>query len=101
MNPVMRGMNGMPHMQGVQSMQQMPAQANIGVGTVNHLNKQNGKINLTHGPIKSLGWPGMTMDFPVSDRSLLNGIQPGEKVKFRLVEHSPGQFYIVSIVPVR
>lgn len=104
MNPAMHGMQGMDGINGVSGMQSMPhmaSQANTGVGTVNRVDAQNGKINLTHGPIKSLGWPGMTMDFKVSNRSLLDGIRPGEKVEFDVVKQGPGQFYIARITPVQ
>lgn len=101
MNPSMPGMGGMNGMSGMQSMPHMAAQANTGVGTVNRVDVQNGKINLTHGPIKSLGWPGMTMDFRVGDRALLDGIRPGEKVEFDVVKQGPGQFYIGRISPMQ
>jgi hypothetical protein len=37
-----------------------------GTGTVNSVDASGHKINLTHGPIPALGWPGMTMDFAVA-----------------------------------
>ena len=101
MNPSMQGMDGMNGMSGMQSMPHMAAQANTGIGTVNHVDVQNGKIDLTHGPIRSLGWPGMTMDFKVGDRALLDGIRPGEQVEFDVVKQGPGQFYINRIAPVQ
>jgi Cu(I)/Ag(I) efflux system protein CusF len=88
-----------PAMQNMQSM--LGTQSNTGVGTVNRVDLQNGKVNLTHGPIKSLGWPGMTMDFTVRDKTLLNGIKSGEKVEFNVVKEGPGQFYIDRIAPVK
>lgn len=95
MNPSMHNMNGMQNMQG----KQQPGQANTGIGRVNSVDMQQGKINMTHGPIKSLGWPGMTMDFKVRDKSLLEGLKPGEKVVFDVVKQGPGEYYIVRIVP--
>lgn len=86
--------------QVMQPMPQMTAPANTGIGMVNRVDMQTGKINLTHGPIKSLGWPGMTMDFKVSDRALLNDIRSGEKVEFEVARQDSGQFYVVRIVPV-
>ncbi|MBI1424288.1 MAG: hypothetical protein GC149_12530 [Gammaproteobacteria bacterium] len=98
MNPSMNGMQGMSNMNG---MPNMAALANTGIGMVNRVDRQNGKINLTHGPIKSLGWPGMTMDFSVKDESLLDGLRPGEKVEFDVVKQGPGQFYIARIAPAQ
>jgi len=86
-------------MQGMQSGQAMTNQANTGIGMVNKVDLQHNKVNLTHGPIKSLGWPGMTMDFTVKDKSLLSGIKPGQKVEFDVTKEGPGQFFIVRITP--
>lgn len=94
----MSGMNGMPNMQ---AMPHMSVQSNTGVGTVNRVDWKSGTINLTHGPIKGLGWPGMTMTFAVSDNSLLDGISPGEKVEFEVAKRDSGQFSIVHITPVK
>ena len=43
------------------------------------------KITLRHEPIKSLDMPRMTMVFEVRDRSLLDKVKVGDKVKFRAV----------------
>ena len=67
-----------------------------GVGKVNRIDLSNGTVNLTHGPIKSLGWMGMTMDFKVRDQSILGGLKVGENVTFELVREGPGKFYIVK-----
>lgn len=39
-----------------------------------------GKVTLAHGPVKSLGWPAMTMGFTVKDKALLDRLRVGEKV---------------------
>src|SRR5512135_2598465 len=72
-----------------------------GEGTVNKVDAANGKINLTHGPIKSLGWSGMTMDFPVKDKAMLAGIRPGQKVAFELEKAADGQYPITRIAPAK
>lgn len=68
-------------------------------GVVNRVDVPNRKINLTHGPIKSLGWMGMTMDFQVRDAALLNGIAPGQKVTFEVVNEGPGKYFVTRIAP--
>ena len=88
-------------MSGMHSMQPATAQGNIGVGTVNRVDIQNGKVNLTHGPIKTLGWPGMTMDFTVKDPAILNGINAGQKVAFEVVKEGPGRYYVAQITPLK
>ncbi|MEW5944261.1 MAG: copper-binding protein [Pseudomonadota bacterium] len=77
------------------------AQTHRGEGKVNKVEADKNKINLTHGPIKSLGWAGMTMDFQVRDKAVLNGIKPGQQVEFEVVSEGPGQFYIIRITPLK
>ncbi len=54
-------------------------------------------VSITHEPITSLGWPGMTMDFTLSNSSLVNGIQPGGKITFEIVERTPGEWVITKL----
>jgi len=75
------------------------AQLHQGQGKVNHVDVAGEKVNLTHGPIESLGWPGMTMDFKVKDKAILNGIKHGQKVEFDVVKEGPGKFFITRIAP--
>jgi Cu(I)/Ag(I) efflux system membrane fusion protein len=70
-------------------------------GIVNRVDAVQGKINLTHGPIKTLGWSGMTMDFPVKDKALLAGIKPGQKVDFEIEKAPNGQYPIARITPAK
>lgn len=72
-----------------------------GQGTVNRVDAQAGKLNMTHGPIPSLKWPGMTMDFTVKDKRVLGGVKPGQKVEFKLSEQSRGQYVITDIAPAK
>lgn len=55
-----------------------------GIGVIDALDMQSGTIQLTHGPIKSLNWPAMTMSFPVVDKKLLQGLKVGNKIQFSL-----------------
>ena len=45
---------------------------------------------MEHDPIPSLDWPGMTMDFDVKDKAVLQGVKVGEKVEFDLVKENGG-----------
>jgi Cu/Ag efflux protein CusF len=76
-------------------------QINKAVGIANSVDLQQGSINLTHGPVETLGWPGMTMDFNVKDKTILQGIHPGQKVAFEIVKEGPGKFYISHIKPFK
>ena len=56
-------------------------------------------MTLAHGPIESLKWPAMTMDFRVREAALLQSFKPGQKVIFEIAEESDGEFVIVRIQP--
>ncbi len=68
-------------------------------GRINRVNKTAGNVNITHGPIKILNWPGMTMSFPVLNKAALSGLRPGETVDFDLAKGADGQYAITRIVP--
>ena len=74
------------------------AATHAGRGKVNSVNLQAGTINLTHDPIKSLKWSGMTMDFKAHDPALLKELKPGDLVDFELMKMD-GAYHIVKISP--
>ena len=51
-------------------------------GEVKKIDKEAGKITIKHGQIKHLDMPGMTMVFVAKEKSLLDKVQPGDKVRF-------------------
>lgn len=51
-------------------------------GEVRKVDKDQGKVTLKHGEIKNLGMPGMTMVFRAQDKSMLDSLKEGDKVKF-------------------
>jgi Cu(I)/Ag(I) efflux system membrane fusion protein len=65
-------------------------------GTLDAINA-DGSVSITHGPIKTLGWPGMTMDFALANSSLLQGIKPGAVISFELVERKPDEWVITKL----
>lgn len=69
-------------------------------GTVNSVDIAGQRVNVSHGAIQALGWPPMTMDFPVSPSVNLNGIKPGAKVNFTLDKGSDGKPMIDTMTPV-
>ncbi|MFZ5503061.1 MAG: copper-binding protein [Pseudomonadota bacterium] len=96
-------MTGMKHAE-IKHMQHTGTQATQGhqaEGVLNSIDLQNRKINLTHGPVKSLGWPGMTMNFSFKDAAILKGIQPGQKVAFEIVKEAPKKFYVSKITALK
>lgn len=54
-------------------------------GEVKRLDQSTGKITIKHGAIKNLDMPPMTMVFTVKEKSLLNGVEVGDQVRFKVV----------------
>ena len=77
------------------------AQGHPGQGTVNSVDTKAGTVKLAHGAIPSLNWPAMTMDFMVADKQALAKLKPGQKVEFKVVEKTKGQFVISEIAPAK
>jgi Cu(I)/Ag(I) efflux system periplasmic protein CusF len=68
-------------------------------GTVNAVDPAQHKINLSHQPIPSLGWPAMTMEFPVAPSVDLSGIKAGSRVNFSLEKGKDGMYQVQSVQP--
>ncbi len=74
-----------------------PAVGHQAEGKVESIDRQAGSISISHGPVPSLKWPGMTMDFEVAHAGLLEGIKPGAAIAFEFVERKPGEWVITRI----
>jgi Cu(I)/Ag(I) efflux system membrane fusion protein len=68
-------------------------------GTVDAIDVKAGTISISHGPIASVKWPAMTMEFKLANGALLNGLTPGAAVAFEFVERGPGEWVITAIKP--
>jgi Cu(I)/Ag(I) efflux system membrane fusion protein len=66
-------------------------------GTVDSVDLKDGSVTLSHGPVASLKWPAMTMEFKTANASLLKDLKPGAKVAFEFVERAPGEWVITSV----
>ena len=65
-------------------------------GEVRKIDRENRKITLKHGEIKSLEMPGMTMVFQVKDPALLEKVKAGDKVRFA-ASKSDGALVVTAI----
>ncbi len=77
-----------------------PATAKVShraTGTVQEIDAAANVLSIAHGPIASLKWPSMTMEFAVSHNTLLKGLQAGAAITFEFVERQPGEWVIVSL----
>ena len=65
-------------------------------GTLNAVNA-DGTVNITHGPVETLDWPGMTMDFVLANSSLADNARIGSAITFEIVERKPGEWVITGL----
>ena len=70
-----------------------------GTGTVNSVDPAQHKVNLSHNPIPEIGWPAMTMEFPVAPSIDLKSIKPGTRVNFTIEQGQGGMYEIKVITP--
>ena len=68
-------------------------------GMVEELDTKAGTVSISHGPVASLKWPAMTMEFKVANDALLKSLKAGTKVSFEFVERGPGEWVITSVKP--
>jgi Cu(I)/Ag(I) efflux system protein CusF len=59
-------------------------------GVVVQVKADQGKVKINHDLIAVLNWPQMTMFFRVKDKSVLEGIVNGDKVRFELEKDTSG-----------
>lgn len=67
-----------------------------GYGTIKSVDTEKLSLVMDHGPIPAIGWGPMVMGFKVKDKSLLEGLAAGDKVRFDLQVDS-GDYYIVDM----
>jgi Cu(I)/Ag(I) efflux system protein CusF len=71
-------------------------QTHHAVGTVKSADPDKGIVTISHGAVKSLNWPAMTMTFGVKDKALLKPLAVGKKVEVDFVEQGP-DYTIVKV----
>ena len=70
-----------------------------GEGTIKAIDFAQAKITLAHGPLESLQWPPMIMDFRLVRSTLSKSLKPGQKIIFEIAERKAGEFVIVHVQP--
>ena len=78
---------------------QPSAQLHRGTGKVLAVDAKEGSVHIEHGPMPSLQWPAMNMEFKAKEPSMLARLKPGQEVEFDLSQGAPGEFVIERIVP--
>ena len=73
-----------------------PEGAALSQGEVRKVDKDAGKVTIRHGPLANLDMPPMTMVFHVKDRTILDQLKAGDKIKFT-AEKVDGAFTVTRI----
>lgn len=76
----------------------LAAAADMTDAEVRKVDKEQKKVTLRHGEIRSLDMPAMTMVFQVKDAAMLDKLKAGDRVRFA-AEKVPGGIAITDIQP--
>jgi Cu(I)/Ag(I) efflux system membrane fusion protein len=66
-------------------------------GTLEAIDLKGGVVTMTHGPVASLKWPAMTMDFILANPGLVDKLKAGAPVDLEFVERGPGEWVITKM----
>ncbi len=66
-------------------------------GTLEAIDLKGGVVTMTHGPVASLKWPAMTMDFILANPSLVDKVKAGAAIDIEFVERKPGEWVITKL----
>ncbi len=69
-------------------------------GEIRKIDKETGKITIKHGPIKHLDMPPMSMVFTARDRTLLDKVKVGDKIRFMAIEEN-GKMVVTDVQAVK
>ena len=69
-------------------------------GEIRKIDKETGKLTIKHGPIKHLDMPPMSMVFSAKDKTLLDKVKVGDKVRFMVIEEN-GKMVVTDIQAVK
>lgn len=92
------GQSSMPMNMPMSGGQQPQKQSDLieGTGTIKSVDTAGANVTLAHAPLPAIGWPAMTMTFPVQNAALLRGHKAGERVRFGFNKPGAGKTPIIS-----
>jgi Cu(I)/Ag(I) efflux system membrane fusion protein len=74
-----------------------PAGLVFGSGKVDAVDARSRRLRVSHGPIEALAWPSMTMEFDVDRDVDLDGLAPGQDIRFALRQEQAGHWVIGEV----
>ena len=92
-----RMMDNMPMMDGMMEDMSMMKDAAMGVGVIEEIDVDEGRILLDHEPIEKFGMPAMAMLFEVAEKVDLSELEVGDDVHFMLAKADDGDLEIRMI----
>jgi Cu(I)/Ag(I) efflux system periplasmic protein CusF len=69
-------------------------------GEIRKVDKNTGTVAIKHGEIRNLNMSAMTMVFQAKDKSLLDKVKAGDKIRFR-AESENGKLLVTDIQKVK
>jgi Cu(I)/Ag(I) efflux system protein CusF len=69
-------------------------------GVVQRVDKTTGSVTIAHEALTNLGMPAMTMTFLVTNRTWLDPLKEGSRIKF-VAENVNGALTVVALQPVK
>jgi Cu(I)/Ag(I) efflux system protein CusF len=69
-------------------------------GVVKTIQRQEGQMTISHGPLVNLGMGKMTMTFRVKTPALFEGVKDGSKIRF-VAESVNGELTVVALEAVK
>ena len=65
-------------------------------GEVRKVDQAAGKVTIKHGPMPKFDMPAMTMVYRVKDKAVLEGLKPGDRIKFD-VDGAGSEFTVLRL----
>ncbi len=69
-----------------------------GVGELREIHAEDKVVTMHHEPMEELNWPAMTMDFRLKSLDQVEGLEPGDAVRF-VMQHGDGNYTILELEP--
>src|SRR5690606_36176934 len=77
-----------------------PSSAQAAEGPVAKIDDEAGKLTIAHGPLKGLAMPSMTMAFGVAERTILENVKVGDKIRF-VPAQAGGELTVIRLEVIR